>query len=246
MRRRNASAALLTLLLGLGACGSTVEDVRVDVPPVPRIPERVQIAQDVGQLLAPDPERSKAAGRRLMALDGEDRQRFLDYVATLEGERDLRLLNVLDEQHALPEMSVGDQLDFLLWKSAHPERFYVMKAQSRLIDLARKQPDAIIGRLGEGGRNAELLGVVLALAGTQQAMPALIERYELAESQRERAAAAEALGILAGEERRPRPSGTREEIARDAAALEAWYAEQLELAAERSAVPPPTEGEGVR
>ncbi len=243
----NRARMLTVLLLLLGAgCGSTGADVRVDAPTVPRIPARVQVAEEVGRLLSPDPAASKAAAQRLMALDGDQRQAFLDYVATLEGERDLRLLNVLDEQHALPEMSVKDQLDFLLWKAARPERFFVMKAQSRLIDFAKKDPDALIERLRQGGPSAEVLGVVLAVSKTQKALPALLERYRFPATQRERSAAAEALGLLAGAERRPRASGTREEIARDAEVLEAWYQEQLEIAAERSSVPPPTAGGGGR
>ncbi len=232
----------VVLALLVGGCGSTAADVRVDAPPVPRVPARMQVAEEVGRLLAPDPAVSKAAERRLISLDGDDRQAFLDYVETLQGERDLRLLNVLDEHHALPAMSVDEQLDFLLWKSARPERFYVMKAQSRLIDLAKKDPEALIARLGRGGPSAEVLGVVLAVSKTTRALPALLERYRFPASQRERAAAAEALGLLAGAERRPRASGSREEIARDAAVLEAWYEEQLAIAAERSSVPPAPAG----
>ena len=219
---RSPTMAAVLLLLAAG-CGSTAADVRVDAPTVPRVPERVQVAEQVGRLLSPDPERSKTASQRLMALEGERLQEFLEYVKTLEGERDLRLLNVLDEHHALPPMATADQLDFLLWKAGHPERFYVMKAQSRLLDMARADPDPLIERVRAGGEGADVLGVVLAVSKTQKALPALLERYRGATTQRERAATAEALGILAGEERRPRASGTREEIARDAAALEAWY-----------------------
>jgi len=238
--RRRTIAILMWLLAG--GCGSTAADVRLDAPTVPRVPERVQVAEEVGRLLSPDPALSKAAARRLVALEGERQEEFLAYAKTLEGERDPRLLNVLDEHQALPAMPTAERIDFLLWKAARPERFYVMKAQSRLIDLAREDPDALIARVQEGGEGADVLAVVLAVTRTQKALPALLGRYRDATSQRERAATAEALGILAGEERRPRASGTPEEIAGDAATLEAWYREQLDLAAERSSVPPPVEG----
>ncbi len=243
---RFAMPALALLVVMLPACGSTAEDVILDAPPAPRIPERVHVAEEVGRLLGPDAAVSRAAGRRLMALDGEPRQAFLDYVGELEGERDVRLLDVLDEQHALPEMPLEAQMDFLLWKAGREDRFYAMKARSRLMDIARDNPDAVIARLREGGDGAEVLSVVLAVSGVQRSLPALIERYRLAGSQRERTAAAEALGMLAGDERRPRPSGSPAEIERDAASLSTWYREQLELAAERSSVPPAPESGGSR
>jgi len=233
--------------LGLVGCGSTADTVPVDVPHAPRVSERVQVAYEVGRLLGSDSAASKAAGQRLMALDGEARTRFLAYVERLQGERDPRLLNVLDEQHALPTMAASARLDFLLWKASLPDRFYAMKAQSGLIDLARDEPDAVIARLRGGtGREGEILGVVLAVSGVQRAVPALIARYRGATDGRERAAAAEALGLLAGAERRPRPSGSAAEIRRDADLLQTWYREQAEQAEERSSVPPGPAPEGGR
>ncbi len=238
---------LPVVLLGLVGCGSTADTVPADVPRAPRVPVRVQVGQEVGRLLGSDPDASKAAATRLMALDGEARERFLDYVGDLQGERDPRLLNVLDEQHALPAMPTAARLDFLLWKATVADRFYAIKARSSLLDLARDEPGAVIARLRQAsGRRAEVLGVVLALGDVKQAVPALIERYRAAADVRERAAAAEALGLLAGDERRPRASGGAEEIQRDADQLAAWYREQLEQAEERSSVPPGPVPEGGR
>ena len=103
-----------------------------------------------------------------------------------------------------------------------------MKAQSRLIDLAKTNPDPIIARVRADAPGADVLGVVLAITRTLPAVPALIERYRSTADPRSRAAAAEALGLFAGEEFRPRPSGSPTEIGRDAETLEAWYREEIE------------------
>ena len=223
------------LLLWLGACGSPGRDLVVDVPDVPVIVPRYEVGAEVGRLLSADPTSSQDAEARLIALVEEPRERFLAYAASLQGERDMRLLHVLDEHHALPELTPTERLDFLLWKAARPERFYVMKAQSRLMEMAREDPAPLIARLREAGPGSDMLGVALAMSGRREAFPVLLDRYRAAPTPGERAGLAEALGILAGEERRPRATGSAAEIARDAAALEAWYRDQLERAADAAA-----------
>ncbi len=233
---------LSALLLGLAACGSPGRDLVVRVEPAPVMPASYPVGAEVGRLLSADPAISKAAEARLIALDGEAKAGLLTYVATLGAERDLRLLHVLDEHHALPELPIEAHLDFLLWKAARPERFYVMKAQSRLIDLARADPAPLIARLERGAPGSDVLAVVLAVSGTRQAVPALVDRYRHAVHGTERAAAAEALGMLAGATRRPRATGSAAQIARNADALDAWYREQLDLEAEAAAATGPAEG----
>lgn len=232
------AACGLLWLLALGACGSPGRNIPVDVAAAPRIPARTQVGEEIGRLLSPEPATSKAAERRLMALDEAGRDRLVAYAATLEGERDVRLLHVLDEHHALPDMPVEETLDFLLWKAQRPERFYVMKAQSRLLDLAQREPDAVIGRLRAGGPGSAMLAVVLGLGGNRAAIPILLERYRRTTDPEERAAAAAALGQLTGGAVRPRPSGPAAEVERDARAVESWYGDLLEQEAE--------EGEGSR
>lgn len=224
--------ACALVLLGVAACGSPGRDVVVDVAPAPKVPPRLEVAQEVGRLLSSDPATSKAAERRLLALTDEDRDRFLAYAATLHGEHDMRLLNVLDEQQALPDLPPDVHLDFLLWKAARPERFYVVKAQSRLMGMARKDPAPLIARMQRGGPGTDVLEIALALSGRPEAFDALLARYRGASGTRDRAAAAEALGLLAGAEHRPRASGSPAEIEHDAAALEAWHKEKLELEAD--------------
>jgi hypothetical protein len=224
-----AIALVLTAAHAPG-CGTPGRNLRVDVGPAPEHTPTVRMGEEIGRLLSPDPEVSRAAEQRLIALDLAGRDRLVAHAATLEGERDVRLLNVLDEHHALPDMPPQALLDFLLWKARRPERFYVMKAQSRLLDMARTEPDAMLVRLAGGGPDFGILAVVLGLAGRREAMAVLLERYRHTTSDRERAAAAEALGQLAGAALRPRPRGSARDIARDADALEDWYERTREQA----------------
>lgn len=226
----------LACWLSLPGCGTPGQDLQVNVQSAPRIDARTLIGEEVGRLLSPDPDTSKRAEKRLVALTGEDRDRFLTYAATLHGERDLRLLNVLDEHQALPPIGVEERLDFLLWKAALPERFYLMKSQSRLIDLARTDPAPMIERVRNDAPGSDVLGVVLAITNTLDGVPALIQRYRSTSNPRSRAAAAEALGLFAGEEFRPRPSGSSGEIAKDAEALEAWYQDEVERREDAAAI----------
>lgn len=225
---------LLAGLLGacssaLFGCGTPGQDLQIHPEPAPRISQEVQVGAEVGRLLSADPDVSKSAERRLIALTGEDLERFLAYARTLQGEHDLRLLNVLDEHHALPSLETEALLDFLLWKSTRPERFYRMKAQSRLIDMATSDPRPLIRRLGVGGTEVNVLAVVLAITRTEAAVPTLLQRYRTTADSASRAAAAAALGMIAGEEYRPRPSGRQQDLDRDAASIEAWYRERLEM-----------------
>lgn len=239
----NARLAILgVLLLGCAACGAPGRDLVVRVDPAPLMPADYPVGAEIGRLLSADPDISEAAEARLIALDGAAKDGLVAYVATLGAERDLRLLHVLDEHHALPALPVEAQLDFLLWKAARPERFYVMKAQSRLIDLARADPAPLIARLERGAPGSDVLAVVLAVSETRSAFPVLVDRYRNAFSGAERAAAAEALGMLAGQTRRPRATGSPAQIARNADALDAWYSEQLDLEAEAAAATGPAEG----
>jgi len=231
----------LPLLLVVLGCGTPGQDLVVDVDPAPVLPSSYPVGEEIGRLLSSDPAASEAAEARLIALDGARKQQLLSYAQTLKGERDLRFLHVLDEHHALPPLTPQERLDFLLWKAARPERFYVMKAQSRLMDMARRDPTPLIARLQSGAPGGDTLAIVLGVSGTREAFPVLLERYRTAFGARERAAAAEALGMLQGAGRTPRLQGGAREIARDADELEAWYREQLEMEAEAASGPPEEE-----
>ncbi len=99
-----------------------------------------------------------------------------------------------------------------------------MKAQARLLDLARTQPDLLLARLDRGGRGAEAIAVALAMAGERRAVPPLLARYRNARTPDERRVAAEALGAT---RRRRAPArvcrDSNAEIQRDADAIERWY-----------------------
>ncbi len=223
--------AAVALAAVVGGCGSPGRGIRVDVPKARAPSVTAQVGEEVGRLLSPDLEVSRAAEKRLLALDPEGRDRLVAYTNGLQGERDVRLLNVLDEHHALPEMPIEDTLDFLIWKATRPERYYVIKAQSRLMDLARTDPQPLVDRMAREGPGFPVLAVVLGLNDRQEALPALLDRYRRTDDSRERSAAAEALGRLVPQHR-PRAAGPPGEIARDAAAIEAWYRDRKERAAE--------------
>ena len=95
------------VVVALAACGTPGQDLKIQLEPAPVISTEIQIGAEVGRLLGPDPEISKAAEKRLIALTGEALERFLTYARTLEGERDMRLLNVLDEHHAAIVQGIG-------------------------------------------------------------------------------------------------------------------------------------------
>jgi hypothetical protein len=220
---RRAFVVCATLALLAGACAAPVRTGTIAVPP-PQAPlERDRLAARVGDLLSADPVRSLDAERRLSALDDAERRTLAEVAATIPHERDPRWLNVLDENHALPALSAEERLDFLLWKSARVEPFYAMKAQSRLLDLARERPEVLEQRLARPGPQRPDVAIALALAHGPRRVPALVAFYRDARTVAERRGAAEAIALAVGEERRPRPDGTPVEVARDADAVERWW-----------------------
>lgn len=229
---------LVLLCLLVAACGTPGQDLVIDVEPSPVLPASYPVAEEVGRLLSADSATSEAAETRLIALDGERRDRLLAYASTIPTERDLRWLHVLDEHHALPDLTADERLDFLLWKAARPERTQAMKAQSQLMDMAREDPAPLIARIQAGAAGSDVLAVVLGLANTRAAVPALLARYRAARDARERAAPAEALGMLWDGGRGPRVHAARSEIARDADRIETWYREQTEGGRDATARPP--------
>lgn len=218
-------ALAVLALVGLGAaCGTPGRNVPVELAAAPEPLASRLIGREVGLLLSADPDESLRAERRLTALDQDGRRALLAHAAVIPHERDPRWLNVLDENHALPPLSTNQELDYLLWKASREESFYVMKAQSRLLDLARTQPDALIARMARGGRGAEALAVALALADERRAILPLLARYENARTLDERRVAAESLAHLVGNDRHPRLQGSDAEIRRDADAIREWLA----------------------
>jgi len=224
--------AIPAVVLSSTGCGTPGQDLRVQVESAPVVSGRIQTGAEVGRLLSPDPETSHQAERRLEALTGEALERFLAYARSLEGEHDMRLLSVLDEHHALPELTTDETLEFLLWKAQRSERSYVIKAMNHLTDMARTDPAPLVARLRRGGSEVDILGVVLAMTRTLEAVPPLIDRYRHTTDARSRVAAAEALATFAGEEHRPRSAGRAQDINRDADALAAWYVAQMEMKAD--------------
>lgn len=215
--------------LVLIACGTPGRNVPVELEPAPKpLPSRL-VALEVGRLLSADTDESRAAERRLTTLDEAGRAALLEHAARIPLERDPRWLNVLDENHALPPLPPEEEMEYLLWKVSREEPFYVMKAQSRLLDLARTQPDLCLARLARGGRGAEAIAVALALAGELRAVRPLLARYVSASTLEERRVAAESLGRLLGDDLRPRLQGGVDEIRHDADAIERWLAEHPEV-----------------
>jgi hypothetical protein len=216
-------AWLLLCCLLVPACGTPGRNVIVDLEDAPEpLPSRL-VAQEVARQLSSDPEASSRAAAALTTLDEEGREALLEHAAGIPNERDPRWLNVLDENRALPDLPPEALVDFLLWKVSRPEPFYVMKAQSRLLDLARSEPDVMLARLAAGGRGAEAIAVALALAGERRAVLPLLARYRGARNDQERRVAAEALARLVGEERRPRLQGSAQDIEQDAQEILEWY-----------------------
>jgi hypothetical protein len=214
-----------SLLAGLllSGCGSAGRYVPVDLPPAPPLLPGRLVGEEVARLLGADPGVSQAAELRLTMLDADARRALLAHAARIPGERDPRWLHVLEENHALPPLGPEEDLDYLVWKAARPEPVYVMRAEGRLADLARREPDRVIARLERGGAGADALAVALGLAGVRRAVPTLVRRYRAAATPEERRGPAEALGLLAGEALRPRLRGTDAEIARDADAIVRWW-----------------------
>jgi hypothetical protein len=227
MRR---SAALLALLVP--ACATPGRNVIVEVAPAPAPGEARLVALEVGRLLSADADASRAAETWLSRLDAPGRDALSEHAARIPGERDPRWLHVLDENgllaESVPDLAPGDELVYALWKAGRPEGSYAMKAQSRLLDLARRSPETLLGHLERGEPGAEVVAVALALAGERRAGRPLLQRYRAARSDAERRAAAEALGLLAGQGRRPRVRGSAADLEKDALVVERWLAEAPE------------------
>lgn len=197
--------------------------VPIDVPPAQAVSEDDRVARQVGRLLSSDADAVRAAEASLTRLDADGRKALEAQAKRIPNEKDPRWLRVLDENQMLPDLSVDERIDLWLWACSRPEKWIVMKAQDRLLVLAREHPEAFIARLSAPGEGREILVIALAHAGRRDAVPVVLEIYKNPTNAREQKAAAEALAILAGEERRPRADGTPEEKARDAARLEAWW-----------------------
>jgi hypothetical protein len=225
MSRRALAPSILAL--ALGACGTPGRNVPVDLPPAPRPTPAAEVAREVGDLLSADREASRRAEQRLMTLEESGRRELLAFAKTIPLERDPRWLNVLDENQGLPALPPEEMLAFLLWKSERPDRFYAMKAQNRLLELARQDPRPLLAALERGDRGAEALAIAFALSGRPEAVPALVARYRASADAKERRALSEALARLAGENRRPRVEGTPQDRARDADAIDTWYRASL-------------------
>ncbi len=222
--------ALLAVLFAglLAACGTPGRNVPVELAAAPEPLASSLVGQQVGRLLSADPDESRRAERRLTALDEAGREALLAHAAKIPTERDPRWLNVLDENRALPPLSSEQELEYLLWKVSREEPFYVMKAQSRLLDLARTQPGLLVARMARGGRGAEAIAVALALADERRAIRPLLARYENARSLQERRVAAESLAQLLDDDLRPRLQGSDAQIRSDADAIRRWLEEHPE------------------
>lgn len=215
---------LLTLLLA--ACATPGRNVTVHVPAARAPTTAERMAAEVGRLLSPDADVSEAASHRLRKLDETELAALLAHAKRIPTERDPRWLDVLDENHALPPLAPEEELDFLLWKTGRDDPYAVMKAQSRLLDLARTEPDVLLGRLERGGEGSEPIAVALGLVGERRALRPLIAQYRAAREVGERRALVEAMTPLVGASRRPPSEGPPEALERAAAALEAWLATQ--------------------
>lgn len=215
MRRAAAVTAGLLALASAG-CGALDSQARVRLDEPRRPTASAEVARAVGDLLSSDPDRSRDGERRLLALDEAGRALLRDHARSIPTERDPRWLHVLDEHHALPPLEPDARVAFLLWKSQRPEAFFVSKAQQGLVEEARRDPAPVLRALERGGPGLDVLAVALAVANRREAVPALVERYLVAEEEQELRALTEALARLVGDDIRPRFGGTREERERDA------------------------------
>lgn len=213
---------LAALLLGaLAACGSTSESAYLRVPAAEPPTSATRVGRLVGELLSGDPERSAAAEKRLLSLDGSERQQLAAHAQEIPAEHDPRWLHVLDEQQLLPALAPGEHVALLLWKAERPERFYMMKARAGLTEIARRDPQPLLAAVTSGVPGAGHAAVALALAGRSDAVPALLDRFVVSEDEDERRALAEALRTLLGETTRLRVTAPREERERRSAEIKA-------------------------
>lgn len=217
---------VLGLLILVPACRDGSRRVSIALPDAPEPLARDLVAAEVGRLLSADSTVSRAAEVRLTSLDAEGRTALLRHAERIPLERDPRWLLVLEENHALPPRPAEEEILYLLWKARRPETFYVMKAQNRLLDLARSNPDAVLEALETERDDADVLVVALALAGEQRAFLPLRTLYAEATSVDQRRAAAEALDQLTAGAVKPRAMGSATDIQADVDRLDAWWAAQ--------------------
>ena len=216
---------LLALLLSAAGCRSGAPRVSIDLPPAPEPLARDLVAAEVGRLLSADTAASRQAEQRLTSLDHEGRMALSDHAERIPAERDPRWLLVLEENHLAPALPPKEEIAYLLWKSQRAETFYVMKAQNRLLELARSEPDAMLLALDAKPPGDDVLLVALALAGERRAFPRLRDRYAAAETAAARRGPAVALTQLTGSEVTPRVQGSPTDIQSDVGRLDAWWAE---------------------
>lgn len=214
--RGRACLALAGAALLLAACGGFPTNAYVTVPPAAAPSPAQRVARLVGELLVTDVERSTAARQDLLALQGEDLEALARHAGSIPAERDPRWLHVLDEHGLLPSLPLGERISFLLWKAQLPERFYVMKARAALTEQAARDPLPLLAVVESGAAGSTQVALALSLAGRQEAVPVLLDRYVAAEDEEERRALVEALRGLLGEEVRIRVTASREERARRA------------------------------
>jgi hypothetical protein len=131
----------------------------------------------------------------------------------------------------LPELPACERLAFLLWKAARPDPFVAAKAQNRLIETARSDPDLLIGVLhrrldpatpAEATAAVQAVAVALALVHERRALPALTALYRSPRAPEDRRTAADAIETLTEGAIRPRRDGPPGEIEREAQRAEAW------------------------
>jgi hypothetical protein len=224
------AAIPLALLAAFAAACSSGSRLPVDVPPPRLATAEEDVATLVGTLLGPSAEASLRAEKSLLALPSDRDAAILAHARRIPHERDPRWLHVLDERGLLdaspapldPPLSASERLDLVLWKAARGDRALLLKAQSRLLEIARSDPGSLEERLRRPGPARDVVAVALANADDRAAVPALLALYRTATSREERRAAATAIGRLAGEEVRPRASGPDEELERDAQRVDAW------------------------
>jgi hypothetical protein len=206
--------------------------VPVSVPQAKVPSDSQQLSAEVGRLLSPDPEVSRQAERRLRALDEQGRADLAAIARSIPDEDDPRWWNVLEEHHLLPPKPPAERLRFLLWKAERPEPMDGTKAQAGLLELARTSPDLLVSWLSAAGtampgdpagRGADRVAIALAVARVDAAVPALLAMYRAAEDTAHRRAAAEALGMLLGDEHRPRGASRESDRRVEVAEIEAWW-----------------------
>ncbi len=226
-------ASALAALAVATACGSAAARMPVDVPPGTAPSPETLLEADVGRLLGADVPASRDALRALASLDARGRDALAAHAARIPNETDPRWLEALDANGLAPAMLPPERrLAWALWQVAEPEPGRVMAGQARLVELARSAPEVLLARLAMPGAGRDALAVALGDAGRREAVPTLLALYRSPDTPRERRAAALALGRLAGDDLRPRAEGSAEDVQRDAARIEAWWAQVRKEAAD--------------